>query len=302
MATIDVVVALFSSQFDMHGGLMVLNLEDRIKNAHLTKIERQIADFFLDNRGSLYFMTAKDIAMALHVSDTSVIRLCRTLGYSGFKELQQILQKDLSETLDSDKYVLPYQQIADKPSASGSFQFLEAIQQNLINTSSRNLPKSIEHAAELLRSSEHIFVAGFRGSAPAACYLGVLLSQYIAHVEYVTKADSSCIESFLGYGEGDCAVLIGTERYSKMACILADMARSAGCHLIAIVDKLTSPLAYHADEVLVADVSSPTAFNSYIGIFFLLEELSNELSRYADAATEERLQHLNNYLTKLELY
>lgn len=281
---------------------MSLDLEERIKNARMTKTERQIADYFLDNSSSLYFMTSKDIALALHVSDTSVIRLCRTLGYSGFRELQKRLQKDLSETLDSERYILPYQQIADKPSVVGSFQFLEAIQQNLVNTSSKNLPRSIEHAAELLRDSEHIFVAGFRGAAPAACYLGVLLSQYLAHVEYVSKADSSCLESFLSYGNKDCAVLIGTERYSKMTCTLADMARNTGCRIIAFVDKLTSPLAYHADAVLVADVSSPTAFNSYIGIFFLIEELSNELSRYADTATEERLQRLNSYLSKLELY
>ena len=107
---------------------MSLDLEERIKNARMTKTERQIADFFLDNRGSLYFMTSKDIALALHVSDTSVIRLCRTLGYSGFKDLQQRLQKDLSEALDNDKYVLPYQKLPEKTETSkdiGSFQFLE---------------------------------------------------------------------------------------------------------------------------------------------------------------------------------
>ena len=284
---------------------MSLDLEERIKNARMTKTERQIADFFLDNRGSLYFMTSKDIALALHVSDTSVIRLCRTLGYSGFKDLQQRLQKDLSETLDNDKYVLPYQKLPEKTETSkdiGSFQFLEKIQQNLANTLSKNSNRSIQHVVELLLASEHIFVAGFRGSASAACYLGVLLSQYIPHVEYAVSADSGCIETFLGYGEKDCAILIGTERYSKMTCILADMARNAGCRLIAIVDKLTSPLAYHADEVLVADVSSPTAFNSYLGIFFLIEAISNELNRYSDTHTGERLQLLNSYLSKLELY
>ena len=284
---------------------MTLDLEEIIKNARMTKTERQIADFFLDNRGSLYFMTSKDIALALHVSDTSVLSLCRTLGYSGSKDLQKRLQKDLSETLDNDKYVLPYQKLPEKTETSkdiGSFQFLEKIQQNLANTLSKNSNRSIQHVVELLLDSEHIFVAGFRGAASAACYLGVLLSQYIPHVEYAVSADSGCIETFLGYGEKDCAILIGTERYSKMTCTLADMARNAGCRLIAIVDKLTSPLAYHADEVLVADVSSPTAFNSYLGIFFLIEAISNELNRYSDTHTGERLQLLNSYLSKLELY
>lgn len=70
---------------------MGLQLETQIKNTRLTKTERIVADYFLEHMESLYFMTAKDIAMALHTSDTSVIRLCRTLGYRGFRELQQQL-------------------------------------------------------------------------------------------------------------------------------------------------------------------------------------------------------------------
>ena len=50
-------------------------LEQRIQSAHLTRTEKVIADYFLEHSGSLYFLTAKDIALALSVSDTSVIRL-----------------------------------------------------------------------------------------------------------------------------------------------------------------------------------------------------------------------------------
>ena len=66
-------------------------LEQRIQSAHLTRTEKVIADYFLEHSGSLYFLTAKDIALALGVSDTSVIRLCRTLGYRGFRELQPLV-------------------------------------------------------------------------------------------------------------------------------------------------------------------------------------------------------------------
>ena len=44
-------------------------LEQRIQSAHLTRTEKVIADYFLEHSGSLYFLTAKDIALALGVSD-----------------------------------------------------------------------------------------------------------------------------------------------------------------------------------------------------------------------------------------
>ena len=65
-------------------------LEQRIQSAHLTRTEKVIADYFLEHSGSLYFLTAKDIALALGVSDTSVIRLCRTLGVSPQQRLTRL--------------------------------------------------------------------------------------------------------------------------------------------------------------------------------------------------------------------
>lgn len=280
-------------------------LEDRIKSTQLTKVEQLIANYFLEHRESLYFMTSKDIARELRVSDTSVIRLCRTLGYDGFRELQRLLQRDLATALDQQKYILPYQKIAEKSVDSKKMDtgdLLELSLRNLQNTYAKNSPATIRQAVEEILNSQHIFVGGFRGSAPAAGLLGTYLAQYISHVEYSTRADSSCIETVLGYGKDDCVILIGTERYSKMARILADMARESHAALIAIVDKVTAPIAYQANVVLQADITSPTAFNSYLGIFFLIEAISFELSRYTGLYTQARLERLNGYLSKLELY
>lgn len=284
---------------------MGLKLETQIKNTRLTKTEQLVANYFLEHMESLYFMTAKDIALALGISDTSVIRLCRTLGYHGFRDIQQQLQQELSQILEQGKYVIPYAQVPEKTEKSRDFGLVHHLDQaikNLQNTYLKNEPSKLQKAVDIFLKSDHIFIGGFRGSAAAACYLGVLLSQYIGHVEYAVQADSSCVESVLDYGKNDCIVLIGTERYSKMACILADMARTNHCQLVAIVDKFTAPLAYHADVVLTGDTDSLTPMNSYLGMFFLIEAISIELSRCRGVYTQERLEQLNHYLTKLELY
>ena len=70
-------------------------LQQRIQSADLTRTEKRIADYFLDHSESLYFMTARDIAQELGVSDTSIIRLCRTLGYS-----RDRVEKDLQKLTD----------------------------------------------------------------------------------------------------------------------------------------------------------------------------------------------------------
>ena len=86
---------------------MNTSLQQRIQSADLTRTEKRIADYFLDHSESLYFMTARDIAQELGVSDTSIIRLCRTLGYSRDrveKDLQKMTDdhcKELDKLLDT---------------------------------------------------------------------------------------------------------------------------------------------------------------------------------------------------------
>ena len=217
-------------------------LEQRIQSAHLTRTEKVIADYFLEHSGSLYFLTAKDIALALGVSDTSVIRLCRTLGYRGFRELQESLRSELSQVIEREKYVIPQHQVPDKLQKYqdlSSFQCLQFAVDCLQETYRKNDPEKYGQIVRILLESEHIFVSGFRGLAGPARHLGVLLSQYTRHVEYFCDADTRCVEKLLDYGPHDCVILLGAERYSRMTCVLAEMAHNAGCRLIVITDKLT---------------------------------------------------------------
>ena len=217
-------------------------LEQRIQSAHLTRTEKVIADYFLEHSGSLYFLTAKDIALALGVSDTLVIRLCRTLGYRGFRELQESLRSELSQVIEREKYVIPQHQVPDKLQKYqdlSSFQCLQFAVDCLQETYRKNDPEKYGQIVRILLESEHIFVSGFRGLAGPARHLGTLLSQYTRHVEYFCDADTRCVEKLLDYGPHDCVILLGAERYSRMTCVLAEMAHNAGCRLIVITDKLT---------------------------------------------------------------
>ena len=59
-------------------------LEKRIQQAQLTKCQHRIADYFLKNRNRICRMTSLAIAQEVGVSDASVIRFSRAVGYTGF--------------------------------------------------------------------------------------------------------------------------------------------------------------------------------------------------------------------------
>ena len=59
-------------------------LRTMINNTSLTKTQKMIAKYVLDNFADACFMTSTEIAMKLGVSESSVIRFSRSLGYDGF--------------------------------------------------------------------------------------------------------------------------------------------------------------------------------------------------------------------------
>ncbi|CAI3801266.1 hypothetical protein DBADOPDK_02750 [Pseudomonas sp. MM223] len=58
---------------------------------------RKIATYMLANLHELPFQTSASIAAKLGVSESSVGRFCRSLGYAHLKALKQDLQNDLGD-------------------------------------------------------------------------------------------------------------------------------------------------------------------------------------------------------------
>ena len=65
---------------------MTAAFQELIKNAKLTKKERLIADYVLNNFRDLCFMTSTELANTLSVSHSSVMRFTKDLGFSGYTE------------------------------------------------------------------------------------------------------------------------------------------------------------------------------------------------------------------------
>ena len=67
------------------------NLISKIQSMNLTKTEKVIADYILDNINNIGLSTVTDISLKLGVSDTSIIRFIRLLGFAGFADFKNTM-------------------------------------------------------------------------------------------------------------------------------------------------------------------------------------------------------------------
>ena len=72
-------------------------LYERFKNANFTKGQRKIAQFMIDNEYKLPHMSLMDVSRAVGVSDASVLRLVRMIGFDGYNDFKNELYEKLIE-------------------------------------------------------------------------------------------------------------------------------------------------------------------------------------------------------------
>ena len=77
------------------------SLLDRIRErrASLSTAQAQVAEFILENEADAAFMSAGELAVRAGVSEATAIRFAQDLGYAGYPEFREAVQRLLKETL-----------------------------------------------------------------------------------------------------------------------------------------------------------------------------------------------------------
>ena len=164
-------------------------LREIIHNATLTKTQQMIAEYILDNSADACFMTSTEIAAKLGVSESSVIRFSRSLGFSGFMDFQKSLRKDYQDKVlsISSTITVPAQRVVKRAKFDNNSDYikrhLKNAAKNLESVFASNTPALFEEAADLIISSKRKYVAGSRGNS---CLSDFFLLYYISLQNFYT--------------------------------------------------------------------------------------------------------------------
>lgn len=130
----------------------------------MSVIERKLAEFILDNAHMLRDYSSQQLADAVGISQSSVVKFCQKLGYKGYPDLKLAINEAVvtASTLNRDQ--------ADKNNDDGSLlgigeQLQFSLQQHLRTLLTINDEKTLLKAARLLQGADKILLAGFAKSA-----------------------------------------------------------------------------------------------------------------------------------------
>lgn len=251
---------------------------------------RAIASYMLANLYELPFQTAADIAAKLNVSESSVGRFCRSIGYSHFKDLKNDLKADLGDGpwLVGDRLQEFRQQASEGPQGlPRSFELEVAA---LVKVYEYSLTPAWHAVSQRLATRRKVFVAGFQTERGIAASMVHLLQYLRDDVHWVDGAAGHYAEVLLSAPEDSALVVFEARRYSRHALTLCRKAREAGIPVTLVTDTFCDWAEQNADEVFRV----PTEFNlfweSTAAMLSLVHLLVNDVCKQMPAAVEKRLE------------
>lgn len=257
-------------------------IAERAKSASLTKSQRKIAEFFIRNPERIVTMSSQDAARETGVSDASIIRFSRAIGYEGYADLKSDIYRSLLRSAGTEQTLSERMSQNRDKYGSGPEPFLELMQANAYAAFRNNSAEDFDRIADLLIESENRYVLGPRGCKGIAAQFGRTLSFMLPHVYTLSGGAGQVIETLRDLSASDTVILFVFSRFYKADLHYAKLIRERGAKLILITDDVTGPLSAYADIVLIAATANTSFYHSTFGTVLIGEYILNLVSSKVD--------------------
>ena len=198
---------------------------------------RSIATYMLANLSELPFETAMTVAEKVGVSELTVGRFCRSLGYQHFKDLKADLKTDIADSpwLIGDR--LREFQATSKKGSSDLARSLELEMAALVKVYELARAAQLKAAVDRLAARERIFIVGFQSERGIAVTMAQLLQYVREGVQLIDHSAGNFSEVLLADPAKTALVMFDARRYSRQAALLARRATDAGVPVTLITDQ-----------------------------------------------------------------
>lgn len=259
-------------------------IADRIADVHLTRGQKKIADYCIRYPEEVGMCSSMELSRRVGVSDASITRFARAIGYEGFVELKNDLYSHMAMAatgnINSLAMMDRYDLLRDRfPGQMEPEEFYKITKANIERTLQQCKPGQLNAVAEILLAANHHYVYGCRGTAGIAKQGVWLFGFMLEHVTGIYNGGMDDIAALYDISAGDCLLIFSVSRYYKIDLSAAELAKRHGAKICLITDSLLSPLVPLADEVIRVETQHRSFFNSMNAMNFVVEYLAYLISQ-----------------------
>lgn len=251
--------------------------------------EKKVADFILENPEKAVNANVSELASYSGVSDATVIRLCKHIGYEGYYQLRIELSRDLGRRQVNEADMGHTK--AD--TVSGLFQ---AFSSNIIEIGKNLDQGKLLECANLIKTGRQVHLVAVGNTSPIAMYTGFRLGRLGIKCTY-----GSIPEYFMNHvnlaDSEDVVIAVSRSGESRQVIQALELAKEKGLKIISITGFEHSPVSKLSDYFLLSNVFGQSfdyykgysRLNEIVVIDTLLHFVTNEEKIIANSADKPEI-------------
>ena len=220
----------------------------RSERDRMSAIERRIADFVLDNAQLLRDYSSQQLANALGISQSSVVKFCQKLGFKGYPDLKLSINEAVARADNGAPAEAPADAAGEPPRPAADLWARKSEAEEA--TRLINPPEALDAAARAIGRARTAFVIGLgeddihaRAFALRLALLGILT---------VHNFDPAHMTASLSAAQpGDVLLAFSEHGLQPALCQLARQFRARGGSVVTVTRHSSNALRAHADVALL---------------------------------------------------
>ena len=267
----------------------------------LSKGQRLIARFIIDNYDKAAYMTASALGAEVGVSESTVVRFANEMGFDGYPGLQSKIRETVRvrlttvQRMQAVNFRMEENEILDHVLLTDA----EKIKATLDTVDRESFAKAVD----LILSAKNIYILGMRSSAALAEFMNYYFGLLFDNVRLIRPAGGSEIfEHLRKVHEEDVFIAISFPRYTTGIVNATEYASKTGANVIAITDSLSSPIVEHASVALIAKSEMASFVDSLVAPMSLINALIATIGKKKNAEITETLERLENVWKEYNVY
>lgn len=264
---------------------------------HLSKGCKKVASYILDNYATAALLSSTELADNVGVSDTTVVRFSKALGFNGYAEFKKQLRVKVYESNMYDALLDMNLNLNDQYTANYMLSTAEDLQDFI---------KSIDYAqintiAKRLLDSKQIYIGGLGSDSVVAKYLFTYMRKMGFNPILLVEEGHTLREYLLNITEDDSLLMCSYPKMFHDEREMARLAKASGATLITITDSESSALVLESDYNISIRQKETTFFNSYVIPMAFCNLLLLKIYELAPQKVDASLKHYTDVINQRDI-
>ena len=269
------------------------------KYPELPENQRKVADFLIQNIREAPFLSVMEIESRSGASKATVVRLAQSLGFSGFLEMRgKLIQGVQSQMRITEMFPLLAGTSREETLTAVADQDVRNINQT-INQLDR---KVFADVARMILNASRVYTLGLGISSLMARILAYSLSQVAIRSTSLVHDYETFIEQIHLFDRSDLIIAFSFPPYSKETIEVVRAAARRKTRVVAVTDRVTSPVSLYAARVIPVVSQNMLFTNSFSAISVIINALTTEVALLNKAKALKNLKESEKLLERTGHY